>query len=100
MPVNVSVLANSSSDIIVYWEEVPAISRNGIILFYEVLFCSTLSSKTQSLNTTDAITFTLVLNHLEEFTEYNITVRAYTQIGAGESAPSLVIRTLVNGRFV
>ena len=101
MPVNVSTLANSSSDIIVYWEEVPAISRNGVILFYEVLFCSTLNcSKTQSLNTTDATTFTLVINHLEEFTEYNITVRAYTQVGAGESAPALVTRTLVNGMLV
>lgn len=94
-------LANSSSEIIVSWEEVPAISRNGIILFYEVLFCSVLNcGEVQSLNTTDSTTFTLVLNHLEEFTAYNITIRAYTQAGAGESAPSFDITTLVNGKFV
>ena len=94
-------LANSSSEIIVSWEEVPAISRNGIILFYEVLFCSALNcSEVQSLNTTDSTTFTLVLNHLEEFTPYNITLRAYTTAGAGVSVPSFVITTLVNGKFV
>jgi protein sidekick len=101
MPLNVTVFANSSSEIIVYWEEVPAISRNGIILFHEVLFCSIFNcSEIQSINTTDATTFTLVLNHLEEFTAYNITVRAYTQVGAGESAPALVVTTLVDGMFV
>lgn len=101
MPLNVSALANSSSEIIVYWEEVPAISRNGIILFFEVLFCSTFDcSKTQSHNTTDAMTFTLVLTNLEEFTAYNVTLRAYTQVGAGESAPALVVTTLLDGMFV
>ena len=101
MPSNVTAVANSSSEIVVFWEEVPAISRNGIILFYEVLFCSAFNcSEVQSLNTTDSTIFTLVLNHLEEFTAYNITVRAYTRVGAGESAPALVVTTLVDGKFV
>lgn len=100
MPLNVSAVVNSSSEIVVYWEEIPAISRNGLILFYEVLFCNILNcSEMQSLNTIDARTFTIVLNHLEEFTPYNITVRAYTRVGAGERAPELVVMTLVDGMF-
>ena len=101
MPLNVSAVANSSSEIIVYWEEVPAINKNGIILFYEVLFCRTLNcSQTQSLTTIDSATFTLSVNNLEQLTEYNITVRAYTGIGAGEeSTPALVVMTLVKGMF-
>ena len=101
MPLNISALANSSSEIIVYWEEVPAFSKNGIILFHEVLFCNAVNcSEMQSLNTTDATKFSLILNSLEEFTAYSVTVRAYTQIGAGESAPLLVVMTLVDGMLV
>ena len=101
MPLNVSAVANSSSEIIVYWEEVPAINRNGIILHYEVLYCRTLNcSQTQSINTTDAATFTLSVNNLEQLTEYSITVRAYTEVGAGkESTPVLEVMTLVKGMF-
>ena len=97
MPLNVSAVVNSSTEITVYWQEVPAINRNGIILLYEVLYHSTLD-QTQTLNTTDASTFTLVLDELEEFVKYNITVRAYTEAGAGEeSMPVVVTMTLGDG---
>ena len=92
MPQNVSAVVNSPTEITVYWEEVPAFNRNGIILLYEVLYHSTLD-QTQTLNTTDNSTFTLSLI-VEEFVTYNITVRAYTVAGAGEeSMPVVVVMT-------
>ena len=92
MPLNVSAVVNSMTEITVYWEEVPAFNRNGTILLYEVLYHSTLD-QTQTLNTTNSSTFTLLLR-VEEFVEYNIMVRAYTVAGAGEeSMPVVVVMT-------
>ena len=92
MPLNISAVVNSMTEITVYWEEVPAFNRNGTILLYEVLYHSTLD-QTQTLNTTNSSTFTLLLR-VEEFVEYNITVRAYTVAGAGEeSMPVVVVMT-------
>ena len=90
MPFNVSAVVNSSTEITVYWQEVPAFNRNGTILLYEVLYYSTLD-QTQSLNTTNSSTFTLLLGGLEEFVQYNITVRAYTGKGSGEESVPVVV---------
>ena len=98
MPQNVNAVVDSSTEIIVYWEEVPALNRNGTILLYEVLYRSTLD-QTQTLNTTDNSTFTLLLR-VKEFVTYNITVRAYTVAGAGEeSMPVVVVMTPPVRRF-
>ena len=98
MPQNVRTADNSLTEITVYWEEVPAFNRNGTILLYEVLYRSTLD-QTQTLNTTDDSTFTLLLR-VEEFVQYNITVRAYTVAGAGEeSMPVVVVMTSAVRRF-
>ena len=98
MPQNVSAVVNSSTEITVYWKEVPAFNRNGVILVYEVLYRSTLD-QTQTLNTTDNSTFSLSLQ-VEEFIAYNITVRAYTMAGAGdESMPVVVVMTPPVCRF-
>ena len=98
MPQNVSAVINSSTEIIEFWEEVPAFNRNGTILVYEVLYRSTLD-QTQALNTTDNSTFTVSLQ-VAEFITYNITVRAYTVAGSGEeSMPNVVVMTLPVRRF-
>ena len=98
MPQNVSAVVNSSTEITVYWEEVPAFNRNGTILLYEVLYRSSLD-QTQTLNTTDNSTFTLLLR-VEEFVTYNITVQAYTVAGVGEeSMPVVEVMTPPVRRF-
>ena len=100
MPESIGAVATAFNEIMVYWEEVPAIDRNGIILLYEVLFCSTLNcSHIEAVNTTDATTLNLTLDNLEEFTEYNISVRAYTNVGAGENTSVITVVTLVKGMF-
>ena len=71
------------------WEEVPEIDRNGIITFYEVRVdpAEFQDVRYENLTGTDLV---LVVDGLEEFVEYNFTVRAYTTVGPG---PFSVITT-------
>ena len=73
-----------TSIIRVSWEEVPAIDRNGEITVYEVqyepleTFCGQISTST--VNTS---MLSINLNGLQEYVDYNISVRAYTSAGPG-----------------
>ena len=73
------------------WEMVPFISQNGIIITYEVTLEPNVAVNTSSLNIT--------IENLNEDFVYNVTVRAFTDIGPGP--PSLRIesvRTLEDGK--
>ena len=95
-------MAVSSTEILVTWEEVPAIDQNGIITMYEVEFMplETFGDQiaTDSVNITDPTMFNITLTGLEEYVEYNISVRAYTVIGSGPYSVGMVERTLADGR--
>ena len=97
-PDNVRSEVLSSVSIAVYWDEVPLINQNGNITMYEVLyvplqtFGETLSSST--ISTTD---FETVINGLAPYVSYNISVRAYTVVGAGPYSEPVVNRTLEEG---
>ena len=90
--VNASVVVNSTTEIMVYWEEVPEFNRNGTILLYEVVYRSILdgNNRTETRNTTNSSTFSLLLDGLDSFVVYDITVRAYTEAGAGEESTPVV----------
>ena len=83
------------------WSEVPAIDRNGIITQYEVVyepletFGGQIAVRT---NITDDSTFGILLENLQEYVQYNITVRAYTQVGEGPFSPTITIRTSEAGK--
>ena len=65
------------------WEVVPAIDENGIITNYEVRFEPlefTESLTTSFVNTSN---LTVVISGLQEYVQYNISVRAYTIVGPG-----------------
>ena len=99
-PQNVQTMAPSSTEITVTWEEVPAIDENGIIINYEVQFeqlefTETLS--TSSVNTSD---LTVVINSLQEYVQYNISVRAYTSVGPGPYSDHVTQRTLEDRKYV
>ena len=84
----------------VAWERVLAIDENGIIVNYEVRFellefTETLT--TSSVNTTDLI---VVLRALQEYVEYNISVRAYTTVGPGSYSDAVTQRTLEDRKLV
>lgn len=82
------------------WEEVPAISRNGIIVLYEVLYepLETYGGQLTSL-TYNSTTTSLFLSELEEFTEYNISVRAYTRVGPGPYSEGSLATTLQDSKY-
>ena len=102
-PQNVQTMAPSSTEIMVTWEEVPAIDENGIIINYEVRFEPlefTETLTTSSVNTTDTIDLTVVLRVLQEYVEYNISVRAYTSVGPGPYSDPVTQRTLEDRKLV
>ena len=96
-PQNVMTVVLSSTSIQVSWEEVPEINRNGIITMYEVLYdpLETFDGMiyTNSVNISDPSMMYTVLMGLEEYVEYNISVRAYTSAGPGPYSTSITNRT-------
>lgn len=90
----------SSTSINVTWGEIPPIRRNGIITAYEVLyepletFGGFISSK--SVNTTNTY---FVLFGLQEYVDYNISVRAYTEVGPGPYSQGITNQTFQDCEF-
>ena len=97
-PVNVTPEVLCSTSIMVSWDEVPPIDRNGIVTVYEVLYepLETFERAIMSMtmNTTNTST---TLSGLEEFVEYNISVRAYTSEGPGPYSEEISVITLEDG---
>ena len=61
---------------------VPEIHQNGIITFYEVQIDPDRFQALSHMNVSGS-ELELVVDQLEEFVEYNFTVRAYTIVGPG-----------------
>ena len=90
----------SATAILVEWNEVDEIDRNGEITLYQVDYTpNNAMFESGSVNTTNASTFSLTLENLQEFVLYNITVTAYTVIGPGPpSDPPAMARTNQSGK--
>ena len=81
------------------WEDVLAIDRNGILRQFEVKISqSTFADNPERSITTDASVFMLEWNDLEEFVEYNISVRAFTSLGPGPFSIVIMNRTFEDGK--
>ena len=81
----------------VIWEEVPAIDQNGLNTNYEVQIEPlqfTEALVTMPMNATNT---SVLITGLEEYVEYNISVRAYTTMGAGPFSPAVTERTFEDG---
>ena len=69
------------------WEEVPPINQNGEIIMYEVQYIPLVTFGgiigVEMFNTSDLENLEYLLDNLEEYVEYNISVRAYTIEGPG-----------------
>ena len=93
-PQNVTTMAESTTAIRVTWEEVPVIDRNGEITVYEVQYepLETFGGQiaTSTVNTS---MLSILLTDLQEFVDYNISVRAYTSAGPGPYSDSVTERT-------
>ena len=80
-PQHVRAIARSSTKIMGIWEEVLPHDQNGIITNYEVQFVPLYFTNildSDSINTTDLF---IVISGLQEYVEYNVSVRAYTSVG-------------------
>ena len=78
---------------------VPAIDRNGIITIYEVLYepLETFGGQieTQIMNIVPTQSVNLI--GLQEYVDYNISVRAYTNTGEGPYSTDITERTFQDG---
>ena len=76
------------------------IDQNGIIINYEVQFEPlqfTEELQTETINTTN---LTASITGLEEYVQYNISVRAYTSVGPGPYSDPVTERTLEDRKLV
>ena len=81
----------------VTWEDVPMIDQNGNIINYEVQIDPLdfpADIMTNLLNTTN---LSIHVTGLEEYVNYNISVRAYTSVGPGPYSDPVTERTLEDG---
>ena len=92
-------LTRSSTAILVTWDPVPEIDRNGIITQYEVEFNQSTFNEisTSNLTITNGPRLMLELDGLEEYVDYSVRVRAYTSVGPGPFNVAVVNRTLEDG---
>lgn len=83
----------------VSWDEVYPIDQNGIITTYEVLYKP--QGGVNMSMTVYTTNMSIILNNLQGFVQYNISVRAYTSIGPGPYSAEVTERTLEDGkRFI
>ena len=78
------------------WEDVQEIDENGVIIAFEILYIplETFNGRlVPELVNTSASNSTVTLNNLEEYVFYNISVRAFTSVGAGPFSPFITPRT-------
>ena len=95
-PENVQTDVISSTEIRVSWTDVSEIDRNGIITMYEVMY-EPLMTFSATVNTTN---LTIIVGGLEEFVEYNISVRAYTSVGPGPYSEEITNRTFEDSELL
>ena len=99
-PEKVRAMAESSTTIVVMWEEVPPIDQNGVITMYEVMY-TPLETFGGTLQSNSTIVLeparSVNLTGLEEYVNYSISVRAYTSEGAGPSSDDVTVLTEEEG---
>ena len=102
-PENVTATANSSTTIIVMWGEVVPIDQNGVITMYEVMYAPLevfVGAIGTGIKNVTSHSSSVVLTDLEEYVFYNISVRAYTQVGHGNFSSPTTQRTNEDGKIL
>lgn len=98
-PQEVKCYSSSSTSILVRWRPPPIESQNGIITQYTIQYAATEGEDTgtQQTHGISPQSSQYLLENLDKWTEYRVTVMAHTDVGAGpESLPQL-IRTEEDG---
>lgn len=98
-PQEVKCYSSSSTNILVSWRPPTAELQNGIITQYTIQYAATEGEDTaaRQVSSIPPESSQYLLENLEKWTEYRVTVTAHTDVGAGpESLPQL-IRTEEDG---
>ncbi len=100
-PNNTTVFPLSSTAIGVMWNNVQEIDQNGVLISFEILYVPLETFNgvlfSNKVNTS-ASHRSLNLTRLQEYVEYNISVRAYTSVGAGPYSMDVTVRTHEDGK--
>ena len=99
-PIIVSAITLAPTSVNVSWEQIPNISRNGILIAYEVRYTWPLGNGQTgvSYRNTSGAPNHLVLSMLQECVQYSTSVRAYTSQGPGPFSGAVVDSSL-NSEF-
>nr|XP_055058540.1 receptor-type tyrosine-protein phosphatase F-like isoform X2 [Misgurnus anguillicaudatus] len=94
-PQDVHLLSLSSTSIKVSWVAPPAASRHGAIVRYTVSYQAVNGEDSERHDVTDigADASSYVLEGLEKWTEYQVWVRAHTDVGPGPESTAVRVRT-------
>lgn len=100
-PQEVHVVSLTSTSLKVSWVAPPADSRHGAIVRYTVSYQAPAGENTERRDVSDigADATSYVLVDLEKWTEYEVWVRAHTDVGPGPESAPVKMRTKEDGRF-
>lgn len=100
-PQEVHLVSLSSTSLKVSWVAPPAASRHGAIVRYTVSYQALAGEDTERHEVTgigaEAISY--VLEGLEKWTEYQVWVRAHTDVGPGPESAPVRMKTKEDGRW-
>ena len=82
----------------VTWDEIPGLDQNGIIINYEVEIEPLDFPAAISIDQLTTTNLSILVTRLEEYVNYNISVRAYTSVGPGPYSDPVTERTLEDGK--
>ncbi|XP_044795814.1 receptor-type tyrosine-protein phosphatase delta isoform X18 [Bubalus bubalis] len=94
-PQDISCTSPSSTSILVSWQPPPVDKQNGIITEYSIKYTAVdgEDDKPHEILGIPSDTTKYLLEQLEKWTEYRITVTAHTDVGPGPESLSVLIRT-------
>ena len=99
-PQNVQATAISSTEIMATWDEIPGLDQNGIIIDYEVQIEPLDFPADIFVDPLNTTSLSILVTGLEEYVNYNISVRAYTSVGPGPYSDPVTERTLDDGNVL
>ena len=83
----------------VTWEEVRRLDQNSIITDYEILLEALDFPAEIPTDTITTTNLSIMIIDLEEFINYNISVRAMTNVGPGPYSDPVTVRTFEDGNI-
>ena len=90
--------AISSTSLQISWNEVPEMEQNGNITRYEIIYTPINSPQQPKISMTKGSMLVSTLESLEEFTIYNVSVRAVTIVGSGPLSPPQTNQTFEDSK--